>query len=711
MQTTKPNKKLLSTLMITLLAMSICTAVIPIARAAIGGITLDPLFGPVGTEDVEVAGTGATPWGLIKIYWNTPAMANLLTETYADNAGGFTCVITIPEDYAEEHWVIAKDTETGEAAGLEFTITAEIVLALDYGVIGDTITVSGTGFAADSIITLTSDPAFTITTVPSTVTTSTLGSFTCEFDIPTGITDDTYTITATDEDSNADTANLVVVKYITLTPDRGLIGSTVTVAGRGFTADGTIDIQWLIGAGITVVDDYDIDANGDFSTTFTVPLVVPVPTAPGDSYTVLAIDSLGGHAEATFLVVKDASITLTEDEGQPGADFTVEGTWFTAESTVTITFNGEEIGTAETDVNGIFTITDPTNLEVPSVSEGVYMVTATDEEGVSASALFTVLPAPTIEIRTRATEYLQGDTISIYGNCSEAPAIAVLMITDPNGVPFWGAGIDSGDWIEIDGWDVLPYLYGGQMGLPLGMWSLSSDVPLGDWNFTTYDKDPSDTTAKILDTNTFTVVAIPSIQMVLDRLDELEVSITDVVTTSEGEVLALITTAKGDILASLTDLNAKIVTINGAVATIVTDVGTVKVDVAAIKAKLISIEGDIATIETAVGTVIVDVAAINLVVTAIDEDVATIKTDVGIIKGQVLSVIGDVATIETDVGLVKADVSSVKTSVTGAKTAAEAAKAAVEGMTTLLYVAIGLSLVAALAAAFSVIQIGRKIAG
>ena len=105
---------------------------------------------------------------------------------------------------------------------------------------------------------------------------------------------------------------------------------------------------------------------------------------------------------------------------------------------------------------------------------------------------------------------------------------------------------------------------------------------------------------------------------------------------------------------------------------------------------LTDIKGDVATVKTDVGTVKLDVAAIKPVVTKVD---------------------GDVATIKTDVGTIKTDVKTANTAIAAAKTSADGAKAAVDGMTSVLYAAVVLALIAAAASVFSVIQITRKIAG
>ncbi|MCL4429172.1 MAG: IPT/TIG domain-containing protein [Chloroflexi bacterium] len=86
------------------------------------------------------------------------------------------------------------------------------------------------------------------------------------------------------------------------------------------------------------------------------------------------------------------TITLSSSSGQPGEVITITGDGFTADSDMTATFDGLPItlsGTPHTDANGHFTAT----FVVPSVALGLYSVTATDNQGYSASAQFSITPS------------------------------------------------------------------------------------------------------------------------------------------------------------------------------------------------------------------------------------------------------------------------------------------------------------------------------
>ncbi|MFQ6076882.1 MAG: hypothetical protein ACE5Z5_12280, partial [Candidatus Bathyarchaeia archaeon] len=154
---------------------------------------------------------------------------------------------------------------------------------------------------------------------------------------------------------------------------------------------------------------------------------------------------------------------------------------------------------------------------------------------------------------------------------------------------------------------------------------------------------------------------------------------------------------------SLADLDAKIVAIADGQALISTTLGVMNATLDSIKASLVEV-GEDATISTILGDIKTSVEALSPKVSDIQGDVATVVTAVGTLQGTVEAVKGDVATVKTDVGTIKADVSGVSAKVDTSTTT-------VQGMSNILYAAVGLALVAALAAIASVVQISRKIAG
>ena len=193
------------------------------------------------------------------------------------------------------------------------------------------------------------------------------------------------------------------------------------------------------------------------------------------------------------------------------------------------------------------------------------------------------------------------------------------------------------------------------------------------------------------------------------RLTEVNATITELMVNSKGEVLAMINTAVGTVTTKLDAVNASIVglitTAKGEVlAKINTALNTVTAKLDDLGAKITAINGTVVTINTAIGNVQTSVADIGLKVVAINGTVARIETALGTMQGKITSVDGNVATIKTDVGTIKADVSKVKADVATVPDA-------ISGVSIPIWIAVVLSLIAAIASIYSVVTIHRKIAG
>ncbi|MCW4016411.1 MAG: IPT/TIG domain-containing protein [Candidatus Bathyarchaeota archaeon] len=679
------NKKAYTTAIITLLVLSTVLAALPLV-SALSVTTVTPSSGNfIDDDEITVEGDSTTTGGLIEIYWDYvkawDGEAGLLGSGYATGLT-YEIDVELPEATAGSHNLIVKDVESGESVSVVFTVESVLDLPQDVGIEGDEIAVLGYGFDDDSEITIEyydGSAWQTLTTSPYTVDTDDLGSFSCTIDIPDDIDASSDNFRATDEGTNTAYATLTVGPYITLSPDEGIIGSSVEITGRGFTEDGTVDIRWLVSGTssyITVADNYDVDSDGDFTVTITVPSLAD-PNPGGTDYNIQAIDNDDGSIAPmeTFTLTEEASIELSDDTGEVDDTITVTGEWFSEDEDVTVTFDDTEVATDTTDSVGYFSV----SFDVPDVSDGTYTITATDDDGVSASETFTVAAAVLI-FETRATEYMQNDFLSIYTYSTDEPSSSsddvYWEITDPDGLLFTYGWFYYYDWVEVndDDFYMIPYddscIY--WMALP-------ADAPTGTWNFTVYESASS--SADIIATNLFKVTPA-STQSIIDSLADLETNITDAITTSQGVIIT-----------SLNGLDAELTSISSGIATITTNVGELETTVSALD--ITSLTSELATIQTDIGTLSTAVSNLDAKVTAIDGDIATVSTTLGTLQGTITSIEGNTASIETDVGTLQADVTDVKGSVDS----------------TPAWIAVVLSLVAAIAAIFAVITIRQKIAG
>jgi len=121
--------------------------------------TIDPALtsGNVG-DVITVSGASDTPGGLIEVYWNEvhpwdpDIVTGFLNSTYASGIA-YSLEITVPETIQEDYTVIVKDVEASTFISDDFTVNSKITVTPISGLPGDPIDMTGTGFAAEEIIT------------------------------------------------------------------------------------------------------------------------------------------------------------------------------------------------------------------------------------------------------------------------------------------------------------------------------------------------------------------------------------------------------------------------------------------------------------------------------------------------------------------------------------------------------------------------------
>ena len=231
-------------------------------------IELDPSEGPVGTE-VEISGVGFdTNEDIEYIKYDDEEIDIASGDEETDSDGAFTCTIIIPEDIAGAHTILVRDDSRNEAEA-EFTVEPEIVVDPTSGLIGDIVSVSGTGFAKSQDVTIYFNDVI-MTLISGTAETDYYGSFAnLRFTVP-AVEPATYEIEAEDEDGNTAKAEAEFILPTTaeMSPTTGNIGTEVTVSGSGFVADGIATIKY----GDNEVAKAPIDSDGAFSATFSAPV-------------------------------------------------------------------------------------------------------------------------------------------------------------------------------------------------------------------------------------------------------------------------------------------------------------------------------------------------------------------------------------------------------------------------------------------------------
>jgi hypothetical protein len=222
-------------------------------------IVLDKTQGIAGTT-VTVTGSGFAGGTAITAKFGTSSVT--LNPAVTNATGGFTSSFVVP---AAATGIYAVEITAGSTQSANFTIVdASIALNVNTGKVGDTITITGTNFAAGANIILTIDGS----AIPgvATITAGTNGAFTAALVIPT-IAGGAHTLAVSDGTSTK-SAQFTVTAQASLTPPNGNVGSAVMVSGNGFIANATLTIKYNGTAVATGI----LPLTGAFTNaTFTVP--------------------------------------------------------------------------------------------------------------------------------------------------------------------------------------------------------------------------------------------------------------------------------------------------------------------------------------------------------------------------------------------------------------------------------------------------------
>jgi len=261
--------------------------IIAVARfTVIGGeIELAPEKGLVGTE-VMISGEGLRQGQKITIEYNGDDVDIVSGDKETDSEGKFTCTIIIPESIAGNHTITVTD-ESGNKPEAEFSVKPKITTAPTSAAVGNSIEVSGTGFAKKEYITITFD-GHRVSTNPMEIITNHKGSFSGSFLVPSYTTSGISEVRASDRSANKAKVDLTIWAGISLSPTTsqtspGHVGMELTVYGTGFITNTLVTITYSNSEVITVATA-PTDVYGNFLATFTVP-----PSVAG-SYTVTATD-------------------------------------------------------------------------------------------------------------------------------------------------------------------------------------------------------------------------------------------------------------------------------------------------------------------------------------------------------------------------------------------------------------------------------------
>jgi trimeric autotransporter adhesin len=200
------------------------------------------------------------------------------------------------------------------------------VMTPQTGPAGTLVVIIGSGFGA-------SQGASTVTFNGTPVTWVSWGSTTLSVQVPAGATSGNVAVKVAGVSSSGKSFTVSLSPVITgVSPTSGLVGATLTITGRNFTAGGTQTPQ--------VVFNPELYASPASSTDTSITVAVPAGATTGD----LVVSVGGGNSNAVLFTVtsSDPSISnISPGGGVVGTAVTITGANFgSSRGTSTVTFNG-----------------------------------------------------------------------------------------------------------------------------------------------------------------------------------------------------------------------------------------------------------------------------------------------------------------------------------------------------------------------------------
>jgi len=263
---------------------------------------------------------------------------------------------------------------------------AELLLSPNSGVPGEEVTVYGFNFTPDTWVDIYYDLNGHNTWVAEDETDED-GDFKVDFIVPESCAG-LHDVLARDEEDVEVYEDFTVEPGLTISPEEGPVGTTVTVEGHGFDEDEeNIELRYYLNGDYeTIDDDITADDDGWWELSFQIPL---------SSQGYHELDARGD--ESSFAKVENADfevtagISIDESSGSPGDNIMMIGSGFGAdERDISILFDEEEVVTEiRADETGYW----EESFEVPDMPLGEYGVTAEGERTQDINELvFEIVP-------------------------------------------------------------------------------------------------------------------------------------------------------------------------------------------------------------------------------------------------------------------------------------------------------------------------------
>jgi len=254
------------------------------------GLRVSPEEGPVGTS-VTVKGRGFAEdeQDIALRYYLDGNYATIRANIGANVTGSWDWSFQVPSSSQGTHRIDAVGEISTEVEDATFEVTAGISLGKSSGIVGENITVTGSGFAADET---DIKIFFAGEAVVTEISADDAGYWQQGFEVPE-MPAGNYSVTAEGDVTSEEAVGTLTFRIdpdIVLSPDSGHVGTDLTVTGQGFAADRDVNIMYDGSLKAAV----PTDAKGSFEASF----IVPASEHGGRQVT--ARDVTGNNAAAIF---------------------------------------------------------------------------------------------------------------------------------------------------------------------------------------------------------------------------------------------------------------------------------------------------------------------------------------------------------------------------------------------------------------------------
>jgi len=365
-------------------------------------ITLSPASSAVGTQ-VSISGTNFKAGEVVSFFLNGSLLSTDSTVT-ANGAGSFGATFTIPTSALGTNTIKAQ-SNTNLYATATLTITTPVLtLSPITGTSGLSTTTGGTGFKANSEVNFFINGS----SMDTTATTNSLGSFQVSLKIPQNIPLGAQTVRA-----QTNSLNFAIATYtslaasVTALPAVGVPGTRVTLTGSNFDPDSKVTLKWN---GDTLTPT-ETDLRTNSAGSFLANITIPASYSSGNGQ----IEATTGSTSTVMVAftIANPTLTLTPSTGIPGAKVSVVGANFEGNQTLQLTWDDSTIVTKPISIT-----TNPLGgfvaiFTVPSSNQGTHFVSATaGSKKINLTSAFTVT-APAVTVSTITSQ--ANTNISIFG--------------------------------------------------------------------------------------------------------------------------------------------------------------------------------------------------------------------------------------------------------------------------------------------------------